>query len=94
MGTFKVTMKTHSRKCITEQFRDTLNYCVFHGRRPQIFEMVVGRRKETMYVAECKHESCNKIAWTKEELVAAWNKYNEASAGIGPKPLAQSLSSK
>ena len=69
-------MKTHSRVDVTDQVADQLNDCVKHHCKPGIFKMVVGKRKETFYVANCQHDDCGKISTTLEETVAAWNKWN------------------
>lgn len=75
MGIFTVTLKTHSRKNITSECGE-LNDCVVHGCKPIIEVMVVGKRKDTHYVAWCKHDDCGKIANSKEDVVKAWNKWN------------------
>lgn len=78
MGVITIQMKTHSRKNITDKFPD-LNDCVVHHSKPEIFEMVVGRSKETMFTANCQHDDCGKIAYTAEEVVSAWNRFNPTS---------------
>lgn len=79
MSVFSVTLKTHNRKEITDQFET--NPCILHGVQPKIFESVVGRRKDTMYTALCicngtYNDDCGKIAGNAEEVVEAWNKWN------------------
>ncbi len=76
MGVFQVTMKTHSREDITEQHIHDLNDCAVHKHKPKIFKMVVGKRKETFYVAQCDSDDCSKISDHPTKTVLTWNKYN------------------
>mgnify|MGYP000190277813 CR=1 FL=1 len=75
MGVFSATMKTHIREYITDQFPE-LNLCVVHGCKPSIIKMIVGRRKDTYFVANCQSDDCGKISDTAENVVLAWNKWN------------------
>lgn len=75
MSVYTVTMKTHSRQQYHEdQF--ILNSCIVHGRKPDVFKSVVGKRRLTMYTVICDHDDCAKIADNVDEAVAAWNKRN------------------
>jgi hypothetical protein len=76
MSVFTVTLKTHSREDLTEKVNDQLNDCIVHSCKPRIVKMVVGKRKEIYFVANCKHEDCGKIACTLEDAIAFWNKWN------------------
>jgi hypothetical protein len=38
--------------------------------------MVVGRKKEVWFVANCIGEECGKISSTAQLVVEAWNKWN------------------
>ncbi len=74
MSVFTVKMKTHIREEITGL--GNLNLCKVHDIKPKIFKMVVGKRKETFYVANCQHDDCGKIAHTLDEVINFWNKHN------------------
>lgn len=75
MSIISYTLKTHSREDITDQFPE-LNDCIVHNKKPDIFRMVVGKRKDVFYIACCDHDDCGKITSTAEETVSAWNKWN------------------
>jgi len=79
MGVYSVTMKTHSKEDITDNHAIKLNLCKIHKRKPHIFKMIVGRGKETYYVANCEHDDCGKISYSVNELIQVWNKWNPAS---------------
>lgn len=72
---FSVALKTHSREELTNQFE--LNSCIVHDRKPSIFRIVAGKRKEIFYTAICDHEDCGKITTENaQKVVDYWNKWN------------------
>lgn len=75
MSIVQYTMKTHSREDVTDQYHE-LSTCIIHGTPPKIVKMVVGRRKEIVYVANCQHDDCGKIGHTGDEVVGHWQKWN------------------
>jgi len=75
MSIISFQMKTHSRENITDTLPE-LNDCIVHKCKPSIFKMVVGKRKEIFYVANCKDDDCGKIGSSADEVVKSWNKFN------------------
>ena len=79
MGVIIFQMKTHSRTDITDQFPD-LNNCIVHHCKTAILEIVAGRRKDILYVADCESDDCTKISSeSAEKVVEYWNKWNPKS---------------
>lgn len=76
MGTFTVTMKTHSREDITSRFM-FIHDCVIHKKKPQVLHIVAGRNKEDHYVVTCGHDDCTRISMdSPDHIVTIWNNYN------------------
>lgn len=75
MGVTAFQMKTHSRTDLTAEY-PVLNPCIVHGTKPEIVEIVAGRRKYRYFCALCRHDDCGKIADTAEDVVRFWNKWN------------------
>lgn len=76
MSTYSVKLKTHSVEDITNE-AGKLNNCCVHGVKPTILKIVAGRNKDVHYVADCVNEHCGKIAWSLDEIIEVWNKWNK-----------------
>jgi hypothetical protein len=68
-------MRTHSIKEVTE-IDVPLHPCKIHGTQPKVFEMMVGRRRETLFVVNCQSDECGKIGDSVTSVVNSWNKWN------------------